>query len=78
MKKDLIEQKKAVANIRKELDENNLKDGDYCIILYNIFGEETITNFVYRNFADFERRHLKDSETIMYGDCLYDWKKYDI
>lgn len=49
-----------------ELDKRNLKEGDYCMIVYSrsvMHGNKSV-KFIYKNISDFESKVLNDIKVI--------------
>ncbi len=67
-----------VTNANKEISERNLKEGDYCIIIYKckgIYNEIKKTAFVYSNIKNFEEKIDKHYSEISpdYGISFELW-----
>jgi hypothetical protein len=65
------------ADVAKERDDNNLQDGDYCIIVYstsNMTNCKTV-KFIYKGIETFKLDAVKDTKDIdeMYAIDVQMW-----
>ena len=54
--------------LKQIIDNDNLKDGDYVIIMYKVDGRMKEVENVYRNFEHLRENYHKDSDSI-HEDC---------
>ena len=70
-----------IQELRSQLDKEGLKDGEYCIIMFEVFPADKCSKqevrFVYRNFEEFKQKYLVDYNTINEDNGIYiEWRTY--